>query len=282
MLVFFMLQCVCMGVQSELRPHARHYARAPASFSLATVVQCKKEDLKRLAAATGGMLLPNMADLEGEESFDSAYLGSADEVAEERIGDGDMLFIRGTKTSRAVSIVLRGANEFLLDEMDRSLHDVLCVIQRVLESKSIVGMWHLTSLVSVSSRAPRDARHGNCVPLHRVCVCVYAFLAAGGGAVESALSIYLDNFATTLGTKEQLAIKEFAEALLVIPKTLAVNAAQDATDLVAKLCSMHHASQVSVRTFLPRFPEDALHVSWYMLACYSFLLLLRCHWVAGR
>ncbi len=51
-------------------------------------------------------------------------------------------------------------------------------------------------------------------------------LLAGGGAVEAALSIYLENFATTLGSREQLAIAEFADALLVIPKTLAVNAAQ--------------------------------------------------------
>lgn len=102
--------------------------------------------------------------------------------------------------------MLRGANEFLLDEMDRAMHDALCVVQRVLESKALV---------------------------------------AGGGAVEAALSIYLDAFATTLGTKEQLAIREFAEALLVIPKTLAVNAAQDATELVAKLCAFHHASQAA-------------------------------------
>jgi T-complex protein 1 subunit alpha len=88
--------------------------------------------------------------------------------------------------------------------MERSLHDVLCVVGKVLESKSLV---------------------------------------AGGGAVEAALSCYLDSFAMTLATKEQLAVHEFAEALLVIPKTLAVNAAQDATDLVAKLCAFHHASQ---------------------------------------
>ena len=100
-------------------------------------------------------------------------------MACERVGDGELTFIRGTATSRAVSIVLRGANEFLLDEMDRALHDTLCVVQRVLESRALV---------------------------------------VGGGAVEAALAIYLDAFATTLGTKEQLAIKEFADALLVIPK----------------------------------------------------------------
>ena len=66
----------------------------------------------------------------------------------------------------------------------------------------------------------------------------------GGGAVEAALSIYLENFANTLGSREQLAIAEFADALLVIPKTLAVNAAKDATELVAKLRAYHYTAQV--------------------------------------
>lgn len=68
---------------------------------------------------------------------------------------------------------------------------------------------------------------------------------AGGGAVEAALSIYLENFANTLGSREQLAIAEFADALLVIPKTLAVNAAKDATELVAKLRAYHYTAQVA-------------------------------------
>ena len=72
-------------------------------------------------------------------------------------------------------------------------------------------------------------------------------LVAGGGSVEVALSIYLESFATTLGSREQLAIAEFADALLVIPKTLAVNAAQDATELVSKLRAVHNTSQTKVR-----------------------------------
>jgi len=99
---------------------------------------------------------------------------------------------------------LRGANVHMLDEMHRSMHDSLCAIKRTLESNSVV---------------------------------------AGGGAVEGALSIYLENFATTLGSREQLAIAQFAEALLVIPKTLAVNAAKDATDLVATLRAHHNTAQ---------------------------------------
>lgn len=66
---------------------------------------------------------------------------------------------------------------------------------------------------------------------------------AGGGAVEVALSIYLEDFASTIGSREQLAIAEFAEALLVIPKTLAVNGAQDASELIGKLRAFHSTSQ---------------------------------------
>ena len=112
------------------------------------------------------------------------------------------------------------------------MHDAICVVKRVLESKTVVP---------------------------------------GGGAVEAALSIYLENFATSLvsesfvmlffsricrfcsltfylglqGSREQLAIAEFANSLLVIPKTLAVNAAQDSADLVAKLRAYHNTSQIN-------------------------------------
>lgn len=168
------------------------------------VRRCKKEDLRRIAKATGGQVVLTLADLEGEETFDPATLGEADEVAEERVGDGELIFIRGCKTRRSTTIVLRGANENMLDEMDRSVHDSLMVVKRMLESNQLV---------------------------------------AGGGAVEAALSIYLENFATTLGSREQLAIAEFADALLVIPKTLAVNAAKDASELVARLRAFHNTSQ---------------------------------------
>jgi T-complex protein 1 subunit alpha len=162
------------------------------------------EDIKRLAQATGATILPNLADLEGEESVDAAALGIADEIVEDRVGDGELLFFRGCAAHKAASLVLRGANEFMLEEVHRSLHDAMCVVQRVLESNTLV---------------------------------------CGGGAVEAALAMHLDEFAMTMGSREQLAVKEFAEALLIIPKTLAVNAAKDATDLIATLCAYHHTSQ---------------------------------------
>ncbi|OWF49168.1 T-complex protein 1 subunit alpha-like [Mizuhopecten yessoensis] len=168
------------------------------------VRRCKKVDLRRIAKATGGQLVLTLANLEGEESFDASMLGQAEEVIQERISDDELILIKGTKARSAASILLRGANDFMCDEMERSVHDALCVVKRVLESKSVVP---------------------------------------GGGAVEAALSIYLENFATSLGSREQLAIAEFARSLLVIPKQLAVNAAQDSTDLVAKLRAYHNMSQ---------------------------------------
>ncbi|GBG76507.1 hypothetical protein CBR_g22255 [Chara braunii] len=164
----------------------------------------KKEDLRHVAKATGATVVLNFADMEGGEAFDASMLGSAEECVEERVADDNLLMIKGSKSSKAVSILLRGANDYMLDEMERSIHDALCIVRDTLESNLVV---------------------------------------AGGGAVEAALSVYLENFATTLGSREQLAIAEFAESLLVIPKVLAVNAAKDATELVAKLRAYHHTAQ---------------------------------------
>lgn len=113
-------------------------------------------------------------------------MGEAEEVYEEAIGDNDFIFIKGLKKERAASIILRGANEMMCDEVERSVHDALCVVRRALESGSVV---------------------------------------AGGGAVEMALNIHLDDYARKLDSNEQIAVAEFAEALTVIPKTLASNAA---------------------------------------------------------
>jgi TCP-1/cpn60 chaperonin family len=105
-------------------------------------------------------------------------------------------------------------------------------------------------------------------------------LVAGGGAVECALSIYLENFATTLGSREQLAIAEFAEALLVIPKTLAVNAAQDATELVSKLRAFHYTSQTKVRR--PCSLHTYQHICPYSWSMYVHKYMLICLFVCSQ
>ena len=168
------------------------------------VRRCKKEDLRRIAKATGATLVATLSDLNGDEKFEAASLGHAEEVVQERISDDECILVKGTKIHNSASIILRGSNDYQLDEMERSVHDSLSAVKRTLESGSIVP---------------------------------------GGGAVETALHIYLEEFAVTVGSREQLAIAEFAQSLLVIPRTLAVNAAKDASDLVAQLRSMHATSQ---------------------------------------
>uniref|UniRef100_A0A2K5HMV2 T-complex protein 1 subunit alpha n=1 Tax=Colobus angolensis palliatus TaxID=336983 RepID=A0A2K5HMV2_COLAP len=119
-----------------------------------------KRDLKRITKASGATILSTLANLEGEETFEAAVLGQAEEVVQERICDDELILIKNTKAHTSASIILRGANDFMCDEMECSLHDTLCVVKRVLESKSVVP---------------------------------------GGGAVEAILSIYLENYATSMG-----------------------------------------------------------------------------------
>ncbi|GMN56335.1 hypothetical protein TIFTF001_025447 [Ficus carica] len=193
------------------------------------VRRVRKEDMRHVAKATGATLVSTFADMEGEETFEPSFLGFADEVVEERIADDDVILIKGTKNTSAVSLILRGANDYMLDEMERALHDSLSIVKRALESNTVnlalPDYFFLVILV-----VEPDAING-------------VFCGKGGGAVEAALSVYLEYLATTLGSREQLAIAEFAESLLIIPKVLSVNAAKDATELVAKLRAYHHTAQ---------------------------------------
>jgi len=168
------------------------------------VRRVKKGDLRRIAQNSGAKIVVSLADMEGEEHYDADNLGTCDLVEERRVGDWEYMFFEGMTNARASTIIVRGANDFFLEEIERSIHDSLCVIKRVLESNSLV---------------------------------------AGGGSVEVALSVYLDDYARTLASREQLAIAEFSEALLVIPKTLALNAAKDATDLVSRMRAFHNHGQ---------------------------------------
>lgn len=123
------------------------------------VRRCKKEDLRRIAKATGATLVSSLSDLNGDEKFEASNLGHAEEVVQERISDDECILVKGTKVHTSASIILRGPNEYSLDEMERSVHDSLSAVKRTLES-------------------------GRIVP--------------GGGAVETALHIYLEEWATSV------------------------------------------------------------------------------------
>lgn len=167
-----------------------------------------KKDVKRIAKSTGAKMLVTFTagiDDWDNEVFDEAYIGHAEEVCEERVADNDFTFIKGCAHSRTSTLLLRGANDVVLGEVDRSLHDALCVVSRALEHSALVP---------------------------------------GGGAVETALAIHLEDFALSYPGREQLAIVEFAEALMTIPKTLATNAALDVTNIVADLRMAHAQGQM--------------------------------------
>ncbi|XP_954880.1 T-complex polypeptide 1, putative [Theileria annulata] len=164
-----------------------------------------KKDLKNISKITNGKLLLTLSNLDGEESFSSEYLGTCESVEEKRIGDWDALFFNTSNNSTekgesSCTLVLRGANDFFINELERSVHDALCALSTALEQNSLVP---------------------------------------GGGSVETSLSIHLHNYSKSMSSREQLAIDEFAEALLVIPKTLSLNAALDATEHVSLLKSYH-------------------------------------------
>ena len=120
-----------------------------------------KEDLKRIAKCTGATILNTLSDLEGNEVIDNSALGYADQVVQERVGDEEVILIKKPKKTPAASIILRGANDFMLEEMERSLHDALCAVRRAMESSSVVP---------------------------------------GGGCIEGGVSVFLERFAPTLVT----------------------------------------------------------------------------------
>ena len=166
----------------------------------------EKSDLRRIAKATGATMVTTLAKADGSEGFEKECLGKASAVYEDAIGDNDHIFIKIDKTEKGgvATLIVRGANEYMTEEMDRSIHDALCVLKRTFESGRVV---------------------------------------AGGGAVEAALSVFLTKYANQLASTEQIPIVEYAESLLVIPKVLAINAAQDATELVSKMKAIHTAQQ---------------------------------------
>jgi thermosome len=158
----------------------------------------KKSDMEKLAKATGGKIITNMDDMK------PADLGYASLVEERKIGDDKMTFVEGCKHPRAVTILIRGGTQRIVDEAERSVHDALCVVRDLVEEPKIV---------------------------------------AGGGAPELEVSRTLKKYAETLPGREQLAVKSFAEALEVVPLTLTENAGLDPIDILSELRSRHEKGE---------------------------------------
>ncbi|MDD4487880.1 MAG: thermosome subunit alpha [Methanothrix soehngenii] len=151
----------------------------------------KREDLKMLALATGAKLVGDVMQLRPED------LGSAALVEERRVGkEKQMIFVEGCEKAKAISIILHGVSDQLLEEMERALDDSLNVVLDVIRSGKIVP---------------------------------------GGGAPEILVAENLRQYASTLEGREQLAIRAFADAVEAIPFTLAENSGFDPVDSLAAL-----------------------------------------------
>jgi thermosome len=170
---------------------AQHYL---AKAGIYAVRRAKKSDMEKLARATGGKVVTNIEDLTPED------LGEAGLVEEQKIGEDKLTFVRGCKDPKAVGILIRGGTEHVIDEVERAVHDALCVVAAAIEDGKIV---------------------------------------VGGGAPDIELAKQLREYSETVGGREALAINAFANAIESIPRTLAENAGLDSIDILVDLRAKH-------------------------------------------
>jgi len=127
-------------------------------------------------------------------------LGAAGLVEERKIGEDKMIFVEDCKNPRSVAILIRAGLERMVDEAERAMTDALSVVSDVIENSKIV---------------------------------------AGGGAVETEIAKELRDYAAKVGGREQLAIEAFADAIEIIPRTLAENAGLEPIDIIVEIRAAH-------------------------------------------
>ena len=176
---------------------AQHFLAKEGIYGVRRV---KKSDMDKLAKATGANVVSKVSELTAED------IGTAGTVEERKIGEDSLTFVTGAKKAKAVSILIRGGTEHVLDEIERSLDDALNVVAVAVE----------------------DGKY------------VY-----GGGATASELALQLRDHAAKVGGREQIAFESFAESLETIPRTLAENAGLDPIDILIELRKSHKAGKKS-------------------------------------
>ncbi len=170
-----------------------------ASFLLArnNIYVCRrvaKSDMQKIAKATGAKIISNLNDLTQLE------LGSAESVEHVKRGEESYTYIRNCKNPKAVTILIHGGSDHVMDEIERAIEDGIGDVSCVLKSGLVVP---------------------------------------GGGAIEMEVSRRLNQFGQTLSGRERLAVEEFANALEFIPITLAENAGLDPIDIITELRAKH-------------------------------------------
>ncbi len=158
----------------------------------------KKSDMDALARATGGKVVSSLKDIGKTD------LGFAGLVEERKVAGEQMIFVEKCKDPKAVTILIRGGTEHVVDEVQRAMTDAVKGMASALELGKVV---------------------------------------AGGGAVEIELAREVRKYAETLHGREQLAVMSFADAMEVIPRSLAENAGMDPIDKIAALRAAHDKGQ---------------------------------------
>ena len=153
-----------------------------------------KSDMENLSRATSGKIVTSLNELTNNE------LGRAKIVEEIRHGEEAMTYVQGCENPKAITILIHGGSEHVIDEIERALKDGLGDVAAVIKDRKIV---------------------------------------AGAGAIEIELSRKIRRFSNTLSGREQLAVMEFANALEFIPSTLAENAGLDPIDILTELKAKH-------------------------------------------
>ena len=174
---------------------AQHYL---AKAGILAVRRVKKSDIENIARATGGNIVNNVDTITAKD------LGTAGLVEEKTVSNDEMIYVSKCKNPKAVSIIVRGGTEHVVDELERAIHDALMVVSVVVAGKKIVP---------------------------------------GGGAPETELSLRLREYAATVGGRSQLAIEAFASAMEIIPRVLAENAGLDPIDTLVDLRAAHEAGK---------------------------------------
>ena len=166
---------------------AQHYL---SKAGIMAVRRIKESDMFKLAKATGARVANNIDELTASD------LGSADLAEERKVETDKWVFIEGCKNPKAVSILIRGGSQRVVDEAERSVHDAIMVVKDVLE---------------------------------------YPYVIAGGGAPEALVAARLRDWSGSLSGRTQIAAYRFAEAIETIPITLAENAGMDPLDTQVQL-----------------------------------------------
>ncbi|WP_306060184.1 thermosome subunit alpha [Natronococcus wangiae] len=190
---------------------AQHYL---AQEGIIAVRRVKSSDQAQLARATGARPVTSVDDLSEDD------LGFAGSVAQKEIAGDQRIFVEDVEDAKAVTLILRGGTEHVIDEVDRAVEDSLGVVRTTLEDGKVV---------------------------------------AGGGAPEIELSLALRDYADSVGGREQLAVEAFADALEIIPRTLAENAGLDPIDSLVELRADHDAGDAA--SGLDAFTGDTIDMA---------------------